>query len=162
MLEVIFNLNKVLPKFYEITFTIRNNRISGLAYALDESVKADLHLHPPTLKWSHSGYIDSLDHASIRRGYQVYKQVCSACHSMKFLAYRNLVGIAYTEEEAKAEASEVQVMDGPDESGAMFERPGKLSDYFPKPYANDAAAAAANNGAIPPGMYTITECWKGG
>ena len=70
---------------------------------------------------------------------------------MKFLAYRNLVGIAYTEEEAKAEAAEVQVMDGPDESGAMFERPGKLSDYFPKPYANDAAAAAANNGAIPPG-----------
>ena len=127
--------------------------ILGLAYALDESVKADLHLHPPSLKWSHSGYIDSLDHASIRRGYQVYKQVCSACHSMKFLAYRNLVGIAYTEEEAKAEAAEVQVMDGPDESGAMFERPGKLSDYFPKPYANDAAAAAANNGAIPPGTY---------
>ena len=127
-----------------------------MAYALDESVKADLHLHPPSLKWSHSGYIDSLDHASIRRGYQVYKQVCSACHSMKFLAYRNLVGIAYTEEEAKAEAAEVQVMDGPDESGAMFERPGKLSDYFPKPYANDAAAAAANNGAIPPGTLDLS------
>ena len=75
---------------------------------------------------------------------------------MKFLAYRNLVGIAYTEEEAKAEAAEVQVMDGPDESGAMFERPGKLSDYFPKPYANDAAAAAANNGAIPPGTLDLS------
>merc|ERR1712095_93988 len=135
---------------------------AGLAYALDESVKADLHLHPPSLKWSHSGYIDSLDHASIRRGYQVYKQVCSACHSMKFLAYRNLVGIAYTEEEAKAEAAEVQVMDGPDESGAMFERPGKLSDYFPKPYANDAAAAAANNGAIPPDLSYIVLARHGG
>merc|ERR1712095_249495 len=109
---------------------------AGLAYALDESVKADLHLHPPSLKWSHSGYIDSLDHACIRRGYQVYKQVCSACHSMKFLAYRNLVGIAYTEEEAKAEAAEVQVMDGP--------------------------AAAANNGAIPPDLSYIVLARHGG
>lgn len=126
---------------------------SGLAYALDESVKADLILHPPHLKWPHSGNTDSLDHASMRRGYQVYKQVCSACHSLQYLAYRNLVGITHTEEEAKAEAAEVMVTDGPDELGNMFERPGKLSDYFVKPYANEAAAAAGNNGAIPPGAF---------
>ncbi len=70
---------------------------------------------------------------------------------MRFLAYRNLVGVSHTEAEAKAEAAEVQVVDGPNEEGNMFERPGKLSDYFPKPYPNDSAAAAANNGAIPPG-----------
>ena len=75
---------------------------------------------------------------------------------MRFIAYRNLVGVSHTEEEAKAEAEEIQVLDGPNEDGEMFERPGKLSDYFPKPYANDAAAAAANNGAIPPDLSFIT------
>merc|ERR1711976_992816 len=103
----------------------------------------------------HSGLIDSLDHASVRRGYQVYKQVCAACHSLRYMAYRNLVGVSHTEAEAKAEAEEVQVQDGPDETGEMFMRPGKLSDYFPKPFANDAAAAAANNGAIPPDLSYI-------
>ena len=125
---------------------------TALALALDDSVKADLVLHPPKLPWSHKGHLSSLDHASIRRGYQVYKQVCSACHSMRFIAYRNLVGISHTESEAKAEAAEVMVTDGPNENGDMFQRPGKLSDYFPKPYANDNAAAAANNGAIPPDL----------
>jgi len=135
---------------------------AGLAYTLDESVKADLSIHPPKLPWNHKGYMDSLDHESVRRGYQVYKQVCSACHSMRYLAYRNLVDIAYTEDEAKAEAAEIQVMDGPDENGEMFERPGKLSDYFPKPYPNDAAAAAANNGAIPPDLSYIALARHGG
>ena len=89
------------------------------------------------------------------------------------MAFRNLVGVTHTEAEAKAEAEEVQVQvrinisliltfmtssciqDGPDETGEMFMRPGKLSDYFPKPFANDAAAAAANNGAIPPDLSYI-------
>jgi len=133
-----------------------------MLYSLDESVKADLAIHPPKLPWNHKGYMDSLDHEGIRRGYQVYKQVCSACHSMRYLAYRNLVDIAMTENEAKAEAAEIQVLDGPNENGEMFERPGKLSDYFPKPYANDAAAAAANNGAIPPDLSYITLARHGG
>lgn len=128
---------------------------TALALALDDSVKADLVLHPPKLPWSHNGHLDSLDHASIRRGYQVYKQVCAACHSLRFIAYRNLVDVCYTEAEAKAEAAEVMVTDGPNENGDMFQRPGKLSDYMPKPYANDNAAAAANNGAIPPDLSFI-------
>ena len=87
---------------------------------------------------------------------QVYKQVCAACHSMRYLAYRNLVDISHTEEEAKKEAEEIQTLDGPDEAGNMFMRPGKLADYFPRPFANDAAASAANNGAIPPDLSFIT------
>ena len=63
---------------------------------------------------------------------QVYKQVCAACHSMRYLAYRNLVDISHTEEEAKKEAEEIQTLDGPDEAGNMFMRPGKLADYFPR------------------------------
>jgi len=134
----------------------------AVAFKLDQEVKAELSLHPPHLPWSHSGLFDSLDHASIRRGYQVYKQVCAACHSMRYLAYRNLVNVSHTEEEAKAEAEEVQIQDGPDELGNMFMRPGKLSDYFPRPFANDAAAAAANNGAIPPDLSFITLARHGG
>ncbi|KAK7873773.1 hypothetical protein R5R35_005769 [Gryllus longicercus] len=135
----------------------------ALLFALEQSVKAsDLELHPPKNPWSHNGVFSSLDHASIRRGYEVYKQVCAACHSMRFIAYRNLVGVSHTEAEAKAEAEEVQVQDGPDENGNMFMRPGKLSDYFPNPYPNEEAARAANNGAFPPDLSYITLARHGG
>jgi len=134
----------------------------AVAFKLDQEVKADMTLHAPHLHWSHSGMFDSLDHASVRRGYQVYKQVCAACHSLRFLAYRNLVGVTHTEAEAKELAEEAQVEDGPNEAGDMFMRPGKLSDYFPSPFPNDAAAAAANNGAIPPDLSFITLARHGG
>jgi len=136
-----------------------------LLTALEKSTAhsaGDLELHPPHLPWSHSGTFSSLDHASIRRGYEVYKQVCSACHSMRFIAYRNLVGVSHTEAEAKAQAEEIMVTDGPNEEGNFFQRPGKLSDYFPSPYANDEAARAANNGAMPPDLSYITAARHGG
>ncbi|CAB1425861.1 unnamed protein product [Pleuronectes platessa] len=136
---------------------------AGLALMLHQAVKAsDLELHPPQYPWSHAGPLSSLDHASIRRGYQVYKQVCSACHSMEYLAFRNLVGVSHTEEEVKVIAEEVEVVDGPDESGEMFTRPGKPSDYFPKPYSNPEAARAANNGALPPDLSYIISARHGG
>ncbi len=77
---------------------------------LERSVSAgDALVHPSKLPWSHARWVDSLDHASIRRGYEVYKQVCSACHSMRYLAYRNLIGVSHTEAQAKAEAEEIMV-----------------------------------------------------
>merc|ERR1712228_494490 len=94
----------------------------GFVMALNANpptVAASDSVHPPTLTWPHSGLFNAYDHHSIRRGYQVYKQVCAACHSMKYLAYRNLVGVTHSEAEAKAEAEEAQVLDGPDESGEM-------------------------------------------
>jgi len=134
----------------------------GVGFKLDQEVRADLTLHAPSLPWSHAGALDSLDHRSIRRGYEVYKQVCAACHSMQYLAYRNLVGVTHTEDESKALAEEEQFLDGPAEDGEMFMRPGKLSDYFPKPFANEAAAAYANNGAIPPDLSFIALGRHGG
>lgn len=92
----------------------------------------------------------------------MYKQVCSACHSLRYLAYRDLVGVTHTEEQAKAEAEEVQVTDGPDDTGNYYQRPGKLSDYIPGPYANEEAARAANNGAFPPDLTYITSARHGG
>lgn len=135
----------------------------ALIIALDKSVRAsELILHPPKNPWSHNGWFNGLDHASVRRGYEVYKQVCAACHSLRYVAYRDLVGVTHTEEEAKAEAEEQLVTDGPDEAGNMFQRPGKLSDYFPSPYPNEEAARAANNGAFPPDLSYIVPARHGG
>lgn len=110
----------------------------GYAWAYSQAVHASgnkAHLVP--LPWSFRGPFDSLDHASVRRGFEVYKQVCAACHSMKFLAYRHLVGVTHTEEEAKTLAAQDMITDGPDDQGNMFQRPGKLTDYMPAPYPND-------------------------
>lgn len=135
----------------------------ALIYALESSIAASgTEVHSPENHWSHNGIISSLDHASIRRGYEVYKQVCAACHSMKYIAYRNLIGVSHTEAEAKAEAEEAMVKDGPNEQGEYFMRPGKLSDYFPSPYPNEEAARAANNGAYPPDLSWIVSARKGG
>lgn len=81
---------------------------------------------------------------------------------MQYIAYRNLIGVSHTEAEAKAEAEEAQVKDGPNEAGEYFMRPGKLSDYFPSPYPNEEAARAANNGAYPPDLSWIVSARKGG
>lgn len=93
----------------------------------------------------------------IRRGHQVYQQVCASCHSMSLISYRDLVGVAYTEEETKAMAAEIEVVDGPNDEGEMFTRPGKLSDRLPQPYANEQAARFANGGAYPPDLSLITK-----
>lgn len=97
----------------------------------------------------------------MRRGYEVYKQVCSACHSLQYVRYRELIGVTHTEDEARAEAEEIQVRDGPDATGEYFMRPGKLFDAFPKPYPNEEAARTANNGAYPPDLSYIVPASHG-
>jgi len=129
----------------------------GYAWAYSQAVHASgnkAHLVP--LPWSFRGPFDSLDHGSVRRGFEVYKQLCAACHSMKFLAYRHLVGVTHTQDEAKAVAAQDQITDGPDDQGNMFQRPGKLTDYMPAPYPNDKAAKAGNGGALPPDLSLIS------
>eukprot|EP01111_Echinosteliopsis_oligospora_P013183 TRINITY_DN465_c0_g1_i1.p1 TRINITY_DN465_c0_g1~~TRINITY_DN465_c0_g1_i1.p1 ORF type:complete len:292 (-),score=66.73 TRINITY_DN465_c0_g1_i1:69-896(-) len=109
-------------------------------------------LEPQYYAWNHRHNWNSFDHAAIRRGHKVYTQVCSTCHSLDRIAYRNLVDVCYTEAEAKAIAADIEVQDGPDMEGEMFDRPGTLSDYHPKPYPNVNAARFANNGALPPDL----------
>lgn len=119
--------------------------------------EAEHGLHAPAYPWSHDGILSSYDHASIRRGHQVYQQVCATCHSMSLVAYRDLIGVAYTEDEVKALAAEVEVEDGPNDEGEMFLRPGKPSDHLPSPYPNEQAARFANGGAYPPDLSLITK-----
>lgn len=137
----------------------------GLVAALEMSTlraEEEHVLHAPKFPWEHKGLFSAFDSRSIRRGFQVYQQVCAACHTMDYLAYRNLVDVCYTDKEVRQIAAEVQVEDGPDVEGNMFMRPGKLSDYFPRPYPNEEAARAANNGAFPPDLSYMALARHGG
>ena len=115
--------------------------------------------------WSFKGPFGKFDRASLQRGYQVYTEVCSSCHSMKYLSYRNLAekgGPEFFEAEAKVIAASYEVKDGPNADGEMFTRPGKLSDKFVMPYDNVQAAQAANGGAYPPDMSVLVKARGGG
>ena len=115
--------------------------------------------------WSFKGLFGKFDRGSLQRGYQVYTEVCAACHSMKYLSYRNLSekgGPEFSVEQAKAIAASFEVVDGPNADGEMFERPGKLSDKFVMPYENVKAAQAANGGAYPPDMSVLVKARGGG
>ena len=115
--------------------------------------------------WTFKGLFGKYDRASLQRGYQVYTEVCAACHSMQYLSYRNLAepgGPEFSEEEAKVIAASFEVIDGPNSEGEMFARPAKLSDKFVMPYDNVEAAKAANGGAYPPDMSVLVKARKGG
>jgi len=116
----------------------------------------------PHVAWSFDGLFGTYDQAALKRGFEVYRQVCSNCHAMHLLAYRDLEAIGYTADEVKEIAASVQVTDGPNDAGEMFERPGRASDRFHSPFPNDAAARAANNGALPPDQSLIAKARVGG
>jgi ubiquinol-cytochrome c reductase cytochrome c1 subunit len=113
---------------------------------------------PPEVQdWSFSGVFGAYDKASLQRGFQVYQEVCAGCHSMKLVAYRNLSALGYSEKQVKAFAAQAEVTDGPNDDGEMFQRPGRPSDRFVPPFANEQAARAANNGAFPPDLSVLTK-----
>ncbi|KAJ3122381.1 cytochrome c1 [Physocladia obscura] len=118
-------------------------------------------MHPPHLGWEHRAWNKTFDHESIRRGYQVYREICAACHSMSLLSWRNLVGVSHSEDEVKAMAAEYEYQDGPNDQGEYFQRPGKLSDRLPPAYPNEEAARAANGGAYPPDLSCIVKARHG-
>jgi ubiquinol-cytochrome c reductase cytochrome c1 subunit len=112
--------------------------------------------------WSFEGLLGHFDRAAAQRGLQVYRNVCAACHSLNYIAFRNLADLGYGDGEIKALAEEYQITDGPNDQGEMFERPGRPTDHFPAPFANDASARLANNGALPPDLSLITKAREDG
>ena len=131
----------------------------GSAFGAGEAEK------PIKVDWSFKGLTGKFDRASLQRGFQVYKEVCSSCHSMQYLSYRNLGepgGPEFTQEEVKAIAASVEIEDGPDSQGEMFTRPGKPSDKFKSPYPNVEASTVANGGAYPPDMSVLVKARPGG
>jgi cytochrome c1 len=115
---------------------------------------------PPLQRWSFSGPFGLYDTAQLQRGFKIYREVCSTCHGLKLVAFRNLSdpgGPGFSEAQAATIASGFQVTDGPNDKGEMFQRPGKISDYFPPPFANDQAARAALGGKLPPDMSVLAK-----
>jgi cytochrome c1 len=115
--------------------------------------------------WSFNGVFGNFDRAQVQRGYHVYSLVCANCHSMRLLSYRNLGeagGPEFSKQAVEILASKVQITDGPNEKGQMYQRPGRPSDRFRSPYANDEAARAVNSGALPPDLSVIAKARPAG
>lgn len=130
-----------------------------------DPVKA-LHKHPHAIQWEQDGLFGlgvtgTFDRAQLQRGFQVYKEVCAACHGIERIAFRNLADIGFSEPEVKAIAKTYEVA-SLDETGEPSTRPAVASDYFPSPYPNEVAARAANNNALPPDLSLITKAREGG
>jgi cytochrome c1 len=114
---------------------------------------------PPKQRWSFAGPFGKFDRGQLQRGLKVYREVCAVCHGLKMIAFRNLAdpgGPGFTTAQAAAVAAEYKVADGPNDQGEMFERPGRLADYFPPPFPNDQAARARYN-AVPPDLSVIAK-----
>jgi cytochrome c1 len=112
--------------------------------------------------WPWLGVFGQYDKAQLRRGFEVYHQICSNCHSLRLVSYRNLAYLGFTADEIKGFAAEKQVTDGPNDQGDMYQRPAKPSDRFVSPFPNDNAARVANNGALPPDLSLIVKARNGG
>ncbi len=112
--------------------------------------------------WSFDGIFGHFDRAAQQRGYQVYNEVCSGCHGLRLIAYRNLAALGYGEDDIKAFAAEYEVTDGPNDEGEMYQRPALPSDRFVSPFPNTQAARVANNGALPPDLSLIVKARKNG
>lgn len=132
---------------------------AGIAFTAVASYAASAYPinKPREQEWSFSGPFGVYDKAQLQRGLKVYTEVCSACHSMSLLSYRNLADLGYTDQQIKNYAAEYEVLDGPNDDGEMFERPATATDRFKGPYANKKEAAAANNGAYPPDLSLIAK-----
>jgi ubiquinol-cytochrome c reductase cytochrome c1 subunit len=131
--------------------------LTGSAFAAGEA-----HITLPKQEWSHSGIFGTFDRASLQRGFQVYKEVCSTCHAMSLVSYRNLTALGFNADEVKAIAAQYTVMGGPNDAGELVERPAIPADHFKSPFPNEQAARAANGGAYPPDLSLMAKARPGG
>ncbi|MGO4129366.1 cytochrome c1 [Inquilinus sp. YAF38] len=127
-----------------------------LGAVLPAAQAAEGSVEPPAQNWTFGGFFGSFDRASAQRGFQVYKEVCSTCHSMHLMSYRDLTGLGFNADEVKAIAAEYKVADTND-AGEPIERTALPSDKFHNPFPNDKAAAAANGGKLPPDLSLMAK-----
>jgi ubiquinol-cytochrome c reductase cytochrome c1 subunit len=128
----------------------------------EPSAEHEFHRHPKALHLASDGPFGKFDRQQVQRGYQVYKEVCSACHSMNLVHYRDLAALGYSEAEVKAEAASHEVPGINPETGEETTRKAVPTDHFPAPYANETAGRAANNNALPPDLSLIAKAREGG
>jgi ubiquinol-cytochrome c reductase cytochrome b/c1 subunit len=137
---------------------------AGLLFALPASLSPALaageRVDPPRASWTFAGPFGTFDRAQLQRGYKVFREVCSSCHGATLLKFRNLAepgGPEFSQAQVAALAAEYKIKDGPDESGEMFERPGRPADALPWAFANANQARTANGGALPPDMSVLAK-----
>ena len=128
--------------------------LAGSAFAADE--QSHEMPQPPRQKWSFYGPFGHYDKGQLQRGLKVYREVCAVCHGMKYVAFRDLEALGYSEGQVKAIAAEYKIPDGPNDQGEMFERAGRPADYFPTPWPNENAARARYNG-VPPDFSVLAK-----
>jgi ubiquinol-cytochrome c reductase cytochrome b/c1 subunit len=124
------------------------------------AVAAEAGPKPERQSWSFAGPFGLYDRAQLQRGFQVYREVCAQCHALKYIAFRHLAqpgGPGFSEAQVRVIAAEYQISDGPDDTGDMFQRAGRLSDRFPPPAPNEQALRARFGGALPPELSIITK-----
>ncbi|HYD25106.1 MAG TPA: cytochrome c1 [Croceibacterium sp.] len=126
-------------------------------YLVEETAEHEFHRAPKELHLASDGAFGKWDLQQLQRGYQVYKEVCSACHSIRHVAFRDLAQLGYSEAEVKGAAAQWTVPGIDPVTGEANTRPGTPTDYFPSPYANDVMAAAANNNAVPPDLSLMAK-----
>jgi ubiquinol-cytochrome c reductase cytochrome c1 subunit len=136
--------------------------VASQGYLNEKTAEREFHREPKPLHLASDGPFGKFDHQQVQRGYQVYKEVCKACHSLNHVAFRDLAELGYDEAEVKAEAAQWTVPGIDPNTGETTTRPGTPTDYFPKPFANDIAARAANSGAVPPDLSLMVKAREGG
>src|SRR5579862_3585676 len=134
----------------------------GLAALATPALAQDEGASIPRQSWSFDGPFGTYDRAALQRGFQVYQEVCSNCHSLNLVAYRDLAALGYNDDQVKAIAAQKEVTDGPNDQGEMFQRPARPSDHFVPAFPNDQANRAAHNGALPPDQSLIVKARAGG
>ena len=140
-----------------LLWSLGNGVVSYISEPPAMTVEHEFHKTPRELTLASDGAFGRFDKQQLQRGYQVYKEVCSACHSLRLVAFRDLKALGYNEDEVKAIAAGFQVPGVDQATGETNMRAGVATDYFPKPYPNDIAARAANNNAIPPDLSLMTK-----
>ncbi|HUQ12911.1 MAG TPA: cytochrome c1 [Novosphingobium sp.] len=142
---------------FALLWSFANGAYTAITEPAAETAEHAFHKHPKELALASDGPFGKFDKQQLQRGFQVYKEVCSACHSLRLVAFRDLAQLGYNEAEVKAIAAGFQVPGVDPNTGEVNTRPGLATDYFPKPFANDIAARAANNNAIPPDLSLMTK-----
>jgi ubiquinol-cytochrome c reductase cytochrome c1 subunit len=153
-------MKKILNGLAAIGFVLAGT--AGVAMAAEEAHNAAEPTHfpihkPKEMDWTFAGPFGTYDKGQLQRGLKIYKEVCSACHSMNLVTFRTLEDLGYSEAQVKAFAAEYEVQDGPNSEGEMFTRKALPGDHFPSPFPNVVAAAAANGGAAPPDFSLIAK-----
>lgn len=147
-----------------LLWSFGNGAYSAISEPAAPTAEHEFHLHPKDVKFASDGAFGKFDKQQLQRGFQVYKEVCAACHGLNQVAFRDLHALGYGEAEVKAIANQwaIEVPSVNPDTGEAATRKAILSDRFPEPYANETAARAANNNAYPPDLSLITKARHGG